>query len=98
MISTKLFIGCHISPDLRIKLNQSLAWKQSRLDAPSGLEPIELRHDNKDYLGFFISDNSTDLNALRHSGDQIRSAITRYCDGYPTDKINLFLFPQVFVS
>lgn len=98
MISAKLFIGCHLSPDLRIQLNQSLAWKHSRLHTEPGVEPVEIRHEGRDYLGFFLPRERAELLEVRANASPIRDAICRYCQKYPVDRLRLYVFPQLFVS
>ena len=98
MISAKLFIGCYLSPDLRIQLNQSLEWKQSRLLTEPGTEPVEIRHEGRDYLGFFLPRERAELLEVRANATPIHNAIRRYCHRYPVDRLRLYVFPQLFVS
>ena len=63
MITTKLFIGCQLGPELRIQLNQSLAWKQSRLGSCEANEPVEVQFENRHYLGFFVDQDRARVDA-----------------------------------
>lgn len=98
MITTHIFIGCRLSPDLRIKLNQSLAWKQSRVAPEKGVDPLEVYHSQRHYLGFFLQEEKPTLGEVRSYPPLIRQAILRYCEEYPVERLKLYLFPQLFVS
>lgn len=98
MITTKLFIGCHVPADLRIQLNQSLTWKQSRVAPDSQMDPIDVTHDKRHYLGYCINAEQISLAQLRELADRLRTAVQRYCNKYPVERVSIYVFPQRFVS
>lgn len=98
MIATKLFIGCRVPPDLRIQLNQSLAWKQSRVAPDRHLDPIDIQHDGRRYLGYFLESEQAPLAEVREIAPRLRTAVRRYCSEYPIDDVSIYVFPQLFVS
>jgi hypothetical protein len=97
MFSTKLFVGCHIPPDLRIQLNRSLAWKRSRV-APEPMDPVDILHEGRHYLGYFIHGEQSSLTEVREIAPRVCDAVRRYCHAYPIDEVSIYVFPQVFVS
>ena len=98
-VQTKIFVGYALNPDLRIQLNQSNAWKQSRISVGQDpLEPIEVRFNNKDYLGFQIEGATCSWTQLQEHQKLLKEALVRYCSHLNPDSYKIHLFSQLFVS
>ena len=98
-VCTKIFIGVAIHAELRIQLNQSHAWKQSRVTAGQDpLEPIEVRFHQKDYLGFQTEGSICPWPLLQKNQQLTKQALLRYCPQLNSDALNVHLFPQNFIA
>ncbi len=98
-LATKLFIGFALNPELRIQLNQSNEWKQSRITAGQDpLEPVETRFNNKDYLGFQIDSSICSWPQLQQYQTTLKQALSRYCSHLNPDSYKIYLFPQLFAA
>jgi hypothetical protein len=95
-IKTALFLGCHVTPDLRISLNQSIAWKNAKIAIEGELK--EQRHQGKDYLGIFLSPEQNTLPAIREVEKHIRSRLHNYCPNHNTDSLPIYLLSIVLVA
>ncbi len=98
-VSTKIFIGFALNPELRIQLNQSHAWKQSRITAGQDpTEPIEIRFNNKDYLGFHVDGAVCPWPLLQNKQKLLKEALGRYCPNLNPDSHKIYLFSQLFIA
>ncbi len=97
-ITTKLFVGCRLSQSLRIELNQSSKWKQSRLFAGHApKEPIEVHHEGHDYLGFALDGENTQFQLVMQTSDKLLNSLNNYLPELDTSTVQIYIFPQVFV-
>lgn len=97
-IQFKLFVGCVITPELRMQLNQSPLWKQVKI-APSihaGLN--ETHYRQKNYIGLFLTQDKINLSELKQIETQITHALKSYCPQFASEKIRILVFSQVFIS
>lgn len=95
----RLFIGYPISLDLRMRLNISKAWRNSRLNiALSSEEPIEVTHQDVVYLGFFMDDSFVPLKDVEETAFKIQSALHMYCTDYSPELTHICCFAQTFVQ
>jgi hypothetical protein len=61
-ITTKLFVGTQIRPDLRLQLDQSPLWKQIQAVGSAESEELEeLNWRGKVYIGCFVHGDSVSL-------------------------------------
>lgn len=98
-IDVRIFIGCLLTSDLEHLLNQSCEWKGDLLETQStGNEMNKTVYRNKDYLGFFVNDDGVLLNDIDTVQEKIQTMIHNYCPEYPSNKLQFFVFPQVFVT
>lgn len=97
--AVKIFIGFALTPDLRMQLNQSDGWKQSRITAGQDpVEPVEVRFNHKDYLGFQTDDSLCTWPELTRYQSLLKEALVRYCSHLNPDSYKICLFSQLFIA
>ena len=98
-ISTKLFLGCKITPDIRLQLNQNNEWQQLVAIPDTNTENLkELHYQEKEYFGKFLDDEKPTLTDLREAEQVIIQALESYCPQSNIKAIKLVLFPQIFLA
>ena len=98
-VLTKIFVGCALGPDLRIQLNQSATWKQSRiLVGQDPAEPAEVRFNNKDYLGFQVDGTICPWPILQEKKHLVNKALSRYIPHHNSETLKIHIFSQIFVA
>lgn len=99
-VTVKLFIGISITPDLKLQLSQSSAWKEAKIvNSTDPFYLIETNFHNKTYIGLFSSEQQLSLTQLKGIQQHIREQLHHYCPKFPgIDKLPLFIFPQLFVA
>ena len=95
-LTTKLFIGCAITSDVRMALLQSAAYKQAKIGISDELK--EQRYQNKDYLGLFLAGEKVTLQEVRTAEGHIRSKLREYCPLLNSDMTPIHLLSLVFVT
>ena len=98
-IKTKIFLGLHLTTEVRIHLDQSLQWKQDR--ATSALSPNQIReihHEGKDYIGLFVEKELPSLEDLNQVKCSVMQQMRKYCEELKVEKLKAALFPQVFLA
>lgn len=99
-ITVKLFAGFPLKSEIKMHLEKSAEWKQSRLfigsDNKEGL--IEVHYEGLDYIGRFLGEHKIPLNQLITDEAAIRKSLQNYCPKCNLDKINIRIFPQIFIS
>ena len=98
-ISSKLFVGCQITSEVRMHLNQSIQWKHAGIiSTNSGVRLQQVHFHGKDYFGFYVADQMISLFALKELQQKIRQELKGYCPDLETETISVCVFPQVFVA
>jgi len=93
--TTKIFIGCPLTSEVRMHLEQSSSWKSRSLGSDVRLE--EVRFDGRDYLGAMV-DGSLSKGEIEGHEQQFRHQLSLFCPRLECGSIPLVLIPQVFVS
>lgn len=93
----RLFVGCVITAELRLQLDQSPVWKQARV-AKSSQDLVETHFHEKDYIGLLIDKDNANLNELPPIESKILQALNNYCPDFASEKIKVLVFSQVFIS
>lgn len=97
-ITTKFFLGCLLSPDVRIALNRSAAWNQAKIIAASDETELREQHfQDKDYLGIFIHSHQIALDELRIKEAAIRKRLQVFCPELKTQSIPIYVLPITLV-
>lgn len=99
-ISAKLFIGCHITSEMRMHLSKSKKWRQL------SIIPIETREANiqeihfqgKDYFGYYLLTDIVPTTELKKIKPHILSLLKIFCSEYQVDTLKVYILPQIFVS
>ncbi len=96
-VTTKLFAGFLLNPEIKMLLNLSREWKQASFTKNEG-RLSEAHYQGKDYLGFYLSPEKITLVQLKELETQVRTRLKSYCPGLDADEIKMYIFPQVFVA
>lgn len=99
-ITVKLFVGCLITSDLNLLLQQNHQWKNSVISQKDSSAPSleEVRFNNKPYLGCFLHDDSVTVPKIEVIQSYLANTISEYCPEYAVDNLKIYVFPQVFIA
>lgn len=97
-IKFKIFIGCVISAELRMHLHQSALWKLAKIGPQDQKKLNETHFNQKDYIGFFLAQDRINLPELKVWESKILEELKAYCPHFPSEKIKVLVFSQVFIS
>lgn len=93
----KIFIGIHLTPELRIHLNKSILWKQAQIGSlENSLKEIQAH--GKYYLGYHIRQEPIQFDLLKKLEAEIRNNLSSYCLDINTDRIPVQVFSQIFIE
>lgn len=98
MYKFRLFIGCLITPELRLQLNQSVSWKQAKIGLPQQDDLVENHYNQKDYIGVFTNGDSISFSELQQTGNRVKESLKSYCPHFSSEKIRILVFSQIFIS
>ena len=96
-VTLKIFIGCPISSEIRLKLNHSLQWKQAKILADKN-SLVETHFQDKDYLGLFLEYQKVPLSELKLTESFLKKTILSYIPDLENEKIKVVLFSQIFIQ
>lgn len=99
-VKVKLFCGYQITSELRMYLNQSAKWKESQIHVHRTEEGYleEVHFQGKEYVGFYLNEDRTDLQHLRELHNNIKKRFEDFCPDLNIGHISFCIFPQVFVA
>lgn len=97
-IQFRLFVGCLMTSELRLQLDQSHEWKQAKIGPLEENNLVETHFHEKNYIGFFLVNNHVTLSELRQVEDKIFKALNAYCPQFASEKIRVLVFSQIFIS
>lgn len=95
-VSIKLFAGFPLTSELKMHLNQSHLYKQSKIG--SNGEMIEVHASEREYFGVYLTASQTTIPSLKILEGVLILKLNEYCPKYPTEKLSLTIIPQVFVT
>lgn len=99
-ITAKLFVGCHITPEMRLHLNKSKEWKQISV-IPIEIREVniqEIHYQGKDYFGFYLSDHTAKIKELQNMKTSIQSILKNCCPEYHVTSPRVYVLPQIFIA
>ncbi|MCB1111067.1 MAG: hypothetical protein H7A37_07290 [Chlamydiales bacterium] len=97
-ILVKIFLGCPLTAELRLKLSKSQRWKEFQIiDDSKELSIVEVRHDDRDYLGCLIEGGTASLQSIEHTFISLKRILSKVCDDYQFDRVKFIIFPQIFI-
>jgi hypothetical protein len=98
-ISAQLFLGCPISSKIRMSLNSSPAWQKVQTLPGENVEALkEVHHQDKDYIGTFLSISQPTLEDLQIAQVNVQKLLRSYCDDLTDQNVKLTIFPQIFLA
>lgn len=99
-VTVRLFVGCSVSPEMRVNLQHSMGWKQAAILRSTEKDVlIETHYQNKSYIGLYADDRFLTLHEVRRLQHIVREQINEYCPKLVgIDKLPIYVFPQIFVA
>lgn len=98
-LNLKIFLGFRINSEIRMHLNYSDEWKHEQIMRDARGDKLEeIRYQEKQYIGILLPNQRIPLNELRSYQERICHALHRYCPELNTETIELYVFPQLFLS
>ena len=86
-ISVKLFAGFALTSELRMHLKQVAI----RPDL------IEAHHEKQNYIGRYVEPQQPTIKTLRLLEQELKQILLTACPKFPSDKLQLITFSQVFI-
>ena len=97
-VTSRIFVGCLFTSEIRMYLVQNIAWKQAKISATMDSDKlVEVHYEGKDYLGRYIDASCVTLEYLEKMGEEIVTAIHNYCHQVSKDSLKYYIFSQLFV-
>lgn len=98
-ISSKIFLGFQITPELRLHLNGSDSWKrQKTLSSQANDSLKEVHHNDKEFIGRFLAKENPALEDLQQEMKSVHSELVLHCEELCTSSLTSAVFPQIFLS
>lgn len=98
-VTVRLFVGCLVTSELKLLLDNSHAWKQFQILQSQNDDTLQLlRHEGKNYLGWLTESIEISIATIADYEIKLKELMTQYCSSYESEKVNIVVFPQVFVS
>lgn len=98
-VKVKLFIGYPMNAELKLLLDQSSQWKQDKITRYRNPESlVETHYQDKDYIGRFFFEEKLTMAQFKQLELDIKTKVQVYCPNFNTDRLKIFIFPQVFVT
>lgn len=91
-------MGCLLSAELRTQLNKSIEWNQAKIKAVFENDLSETHFHQKDYIGFFLTQEKITLPELKLKETKILNALKHYCPHFTSEKMRVLVFSQIFIS
>ena len=98
-VTVKIFLGCQLTPELGLQLQQSKEWRQDHVvPKADGEGLIKTLHQSKRYVGMFLANEMPSLPELKEYELKVQKILNTYCPFLRVDHIPITLFPQIFIS
>jgi hypothetical protein len=98
-VTTKIFVGCPITTELKMYLNQSIKWKHVNILTTKDAEDLaEVHYHGKDFIGRYAAHDHLTVTQLEDLDKSIKQQLAIYCPQYDTGKADPVVFPQVFIA
>lgn len=98
-IKTRFFIGTPLTSSLKIDLDKSLLWKQSKIDQSAEGRLIEVSRLSKSYIGFYVDKPAITLQDMKEAYTLVESRLRLMCPKCrPIKKAQLFVFAHLFIT
>lgn len=98
-VTTRLFVGCAVTSELKMYLSQSIKWKHVNILATKNPEDLSIiHHHGKDYIGLYAQHDKITVAELEEIEKIIKQQIQIYCPQIEIQKVNSVVFPQLFIA
>jgi hypothetical protein len=99
-VIVKLFIGCAVTPEVKMHLTQSNSWKQANIMRGREEGILSQTHFHQhSYIGLYADEQHLTLAEVRSLQHLIQQQLSAYCPKMSgINKLPLYIFPQFFVS
>lgn len=98
-VTLRLFIGCLLTSEIKMHLNQSNQWKHLVISpTKSENDLVEVHYRGKDYLGSYLPRDTLSIDDLKKIEKPIKQSLKAYCPGLEVENLKLQIFAQVFVA
>ena len=94
-LQIKFFIGALETGELQANLAHSEPWKEACLDPATGISRVPF--GDKAYIGYWIEKASIPVPEAKAMEMKLREQLHLYCPKLNVEKLNISLFPQLFV-
>lgn len=95
-ITTKIFLGCVLTSEIKFHLQNSHAWKLAKIENPDILTTTPFQ--GKEYIGLSLPHPQLTLAEIRPYEASIRQNLSTFCPKLQFDNVNIHIFPQLLVS
>lgn len=95
-VQVKIFVGFELKVDLSITLNKNSLWKEAKVSKTTELS--EVRYQDKDYIGQFLSHEMITMKSLQEISAQIREELQSFSPENDLSTLKIQIFPQVFIA
>lgn len=95
MIQTQIFLGCHLTKEIKLHLSQSSSFKELKNINQSPL--IEIQTQEKEYIGQFIP-NPLPCTELKAKEKEIKAQLQHFCPKISFEKHRAYLVTQIFIG
>jgi hypothetical protein len=98
-IIVRIFVGIEVNFEIKMRLNESLLWKDALILASKEPKIIKIvPFQNKNYIGRFLNFKEVTLKDLDQEANQIVEELLGYCPALKITKNDTLVFSQVFVA
>lgn len=97
-LTSKLFVGCLISPDMLYALGKNAQWKEELIiwqSNPLGMKAI--RFEGQHYFGKYIEEAEVPLSKIKEIENEIRQILEKYFPEF-SNKKQIVIFPHFFAG
>jgi hypothetical protein len=96
--ATKLFLGCSLTSELKMHLNSSPEWLDTKIDSTHSDALKEVPFENQKFVGLYLEEEKLTLDALKEHEAKLRLKIGSYCCRLDCSNLKCFIFSQFFIS
>lgn len=96
-MTAKLFFGFAITSEVKMHLAGSHAWK-SALAAPEDGDLVEVRYQDRHYVGVYCMKKSIQTKELKKVQEDIEDKLGIYCPNLPSSAYKFAVFLQLFIQ
>lgn len=97
-ISKRFFLGCLITSELSMNLNQSIKWKHQKIMGDAPFKLFEVHYQGKDYLGVYLDLQKILVSELIDSKASVLEQIKELCPQVSSETLSFFVFSQLFIA